>query len=148
MKHSEGKLGRVFLLRLEDGDRLPECVEKFCSAQGVKHGQAVVVGGIAGGKIVVGPERIEERPPKPVLLPVEEAHEVLGVGVIAPDESGTSVLHIHASLGRGDTAKTGCLRPGVDTWLVGEVIIYELTGLKATRRRNPDAGFALLEIED
>jgi len=148
MKHSEGKLGRVFLLRLEDGDKLPDCVEEFCAAQGVKHGQALLVGGIAGGEIVVGPEKTDERPPKPVRLPIEEAHEVLGVGVIAPDADEKPVMHIHASLGRGPAAKTGCLRPGVNTWLVGEVVIYELAELKASRKVNADAGFALLEVED
>ncbi len=147
MKSTEGKIGRVFILRLEDGDALPGCVEQFCAEKKINHGQAVLVGGLAGGKIVVGPKKTEERPPQPVLLPIDEAHEVLGIGVIAPAEDGKPVMHIHASLGRGESAKTGCLRPGIDTWLVGEVVIYEITGAKAARRRDAGSGFALLEVD-
>jgi hypothetical protein len=39
----------------------------------------------------------------------------------------------------------GCLRPGVTTWLVGEVVLYEILGTKAARLREKESGFALLE---
>ena len=82
-----------------------------------------------------------------MLLPVDGAREVAGVGVLAPDAKGKPVLHIHASLGRAGQTLTGCLRPGVSTWLVGEAIIYEITGAKATRLPDKDSGFDLLEVE-
>jgi predicted DNA-binding protein with PD1-like motif len=56
------------------------------------------------------------------------------------------VLHIHASLGRAGKTLTGCLRPGVTTWLVGEAIIYELTGVDAKRLLDKRSGFDLLEV--
>ena len=55
MKASEGKLGRVFVIRLEDGDVLPKCIEKFAEDKGVSVGHAILVGGIGEGQIVVGP---------------------------------------------------------------------------------------------
>jgi predicted DNA-binding protein with PD1-like motif len=66
--------------------------------------------------------------------------------VIAPDDKGKPVLHIHAALGRAGHVVAGCLRPGVVTWLVGEAIIYEMTGIKAERKTDPRSGFALLEM--
>jgi len=146
MKASEGHIGRVFVIRLEDGDVVPHCIERFARENGVSVGHVILVGGIGGGQIVVGPRHSNERPPDPMLLPVDSAHEVVGVGIIAPDKDGKPVLHIHASLGRGNDVITGCLRPGVTTWLVGEAIIYEITG--ASARRLPDArsGFDLLEV--
>jgi predicted DNA-binding protein with PD1-like motif len=146
MKSSEGKLGRVFLLRLEDGDILPDCIERFAAEKAIKAGQVVLVGGIGGGQVVTGPRRSNEMPPDPLLIPVDGAHEVLGVGVLAPDGSGRPVLHIHASLGRAGRALTGCLRPGVTTWLVGEAIIYEITGIDAKRLLDKRSGFDLLEL--
>jgi predicted DNA-binding protein with PD1-like motif len=146
MKSSEGKMGRVFVLRLEDGDMLPECIEKFAAEKGIRHGQVVLVGGIGDGKVVVGPKESDRMPPEPVLLPVKGAHEAEGVGIIAPDKDGKPVLHIHASLGRGGQTLTGCLRPGVKTWLVGEVIIYEITGVKAQRLPDEKSGFTLMEM--
>lgn len=145
MKSCVGRLGRVFVIRLEDGDMLPECIERFAESNGVSVGHAILIGGIGGGEVVVGPRCSHEMPPQPMLLPVDGAHEVAGVGVLAPDEDGRPVLHIHAALGRSGQTMTGCLRPGVATWLVGEVILYEVLGAKVTRVRDAKSGFALLE---
>ncbi len=145
MKATEGRLGRVFVIRLEDGDVVPECIERFAQEKGVSVGHVILVGGIGGGQVVVGPRRSDERPPEPMLLPVDGAHEVAGVGVLAPDESGRPVLHIHAALGRSGATLTGCLRPGVTAWLVAEVILYEIVGADVTRVMNKEAGFLLLE---
>jgi len=146
MKASEGRVGRVFVIRLEDGDVVPDCIERFAEEKGISVGQVILVGGIGDGEVVVGPRDSEERPPQPMLLPVDGAHEVVGVGVIAPDEDGKPVLHIHAALGRSGQTMTGCLRPGVTTWLVGEAIIYEIVGADAARVRDKESGFDLLEV--
>jgi predicted DNA-binding protein with PD1-like motif len=145
MKACQGKMGRVFVIRLEDGDVVPGCIERFAEENGVSVGHAVLVGGIGGGEVVVGPRCSQEMPPQPMLLPVDGAHEVVGVGVLAPDEDGKPVLHIHAALGRSGQTMSGCLRPGVETWLVGEVILYEILGVKAVRVRDAESGFSLLE---
>jgi len=84
-------------------------------------------------------------PPEPMLLPIDSAHEVAGVGVLAPDENGKPVLHIHAALGRSGQTMTGCLRPGVKTWLVAEAILYEILGARATRVKDNKSGFTLLQ---
>jgi predicted DNA-binding protein with PD1-like motif len=146
VKACEGKIGRVFVIRLEDGDVVPECIERFAQEKGVSVGQAILVGGIGGGDVVVGPRRSEEMPPEPMLLPIDGAHEVLGVGVLAPGEDGKSTLHIHAALGRAGQTVTGCLRQGVTTWLVGEVILYEILGTKVLRIQDKQTGFELLEV--
>ncbi len=146
MKASEGRLGRVFVLRLEEGDIVPECIERFALEKGVKTGHVVLVGGIGGGEIVVGPRVSDEMPPDPVLHPVEGAHEVVGVGVLAPDEAGKPVLHIHGALGRDGKTITGCLRPGVKTWLVAEAVLYEIVGVDAKRVHDDESNFGLLEV--
>ena len=145
MKACEGKIGRVFVMRLEDGDVVPECVERFAHEKGVAVGHAILIGGIGGGEVVVGPRRSDRMPPDPMTLPVDGAHEVAGVGVLAPGEDGRPALHIHAALGRSGSTLTGCLRKGVTTWVVGEVVLYEILGASAARVANADTGFALLE---
>jgi predicted DNA-binding protein with PD1-like motif len=145
MKACEGQLGRVFVMRLEDGDVVPECIERFAEEKGVLVGQAILVGGVGSGDVVVGPRSSKEMPPEPMLLPIDGAHEVVGVGVLAPGENGKPTLHIHASLGRAERTMTGCLRKGVTTWLVGEVILYEILGAKLTRVQDKKSGFELLK---
>ena len=145
MKATEGKIGRIFVIRLEDGDIVPACIERFAREKGISVGHAILIGGIGQGDVVVGPRYSDERPPQPMLLPLDGAHEVVGIGVLAPDEKDTPVLHIHAALGRSGKTTTGCLRPGVTTWLVGEVILYEILGTSAVRVFNRESGFSLLE---
>ena len=146
MKATEGRMGRVFILRLEDGDVVPESIEEFADEKGIVTGQVVLFGGIGGGQVVVGPRQSGVRPPEPMLLPLDGAHEVAGVGVIAPSADGKPVLHIHAALGRSGKTTTGCLRPGVKTWLVAEAVIYEILGADAVRLSDEESGMALLRV--
>jgi len=146
MKACQGQIGRVFVMRLEDGDVVPACIEKFAAEQRISVGHVVLIGGVGGGEVVVGPRRSDEMPPDPMLLPLDGAHEVAGVGIIAPGENDQPVLHIHAALGRSGKTTTGCLRPGVTTWVVGEAIIYEILGADVSRVMNETTGFALLEV--
>lgn len=146
MKASEGKLGRVFVIRLEDGDAIPASIEHFAEEKKISVGQVILIGGIGDGEVVVGPRRSNEMPPEPMLIPVDGVHEVVGVGVIAPDKKGKPTLHIHASLGRSGKTTTGCLRPGVTTWLIGEVIIFEILGTNVVRLPSDKARFELLEV--
>jgi uncharacterized protein len=145
MKSTEGKIGRVFIIRLEDDDKVPASIEQFAVEHGISHGQVILLGGIEGGQVVTGPRYSDRMPPDPLLIPVDGAHEVVGLGLLAPGEDQKPVLHIHASLGRAGQTLTGCLRPGVDTWLVGEVILYELVGVKASRKMDRKSGFELLD---
>jgi predicted DNA-binding protein with PD1-like motif len=144
MKYSEGKIGRVFVISLQDDDELPGCIEKFATEHGVKVGQAILVGGIGSGEVVSGPRRNRELPIEPMLLPVDGVHEVVGIGVLAPDKAGKPTLHIHASLGRAGKTLTGCLRMGVKVLLVGEVILYEILGADMARLPDAKSGLDLL----
>lgn len=84
MKAEEGRLGRVFVIRLEDEDELPICVEEFAAQKAVSHGQAIFVGGTGEGQVVVGPRRSEGIPSNAMALPIDGAHELAAVDVLAP----------------------------------------------------------------
>jgi uncharacterized protein len=147
MKATEGKIGRVFILRLEDGDIVPDCIEEFCRKNNVLTGNVLLIGGIGAGQVVVGPRVSSDIPPEPMILPIDGAHEVVGIGIIAPDSNGKPLLHIHAALGRSGKTTTGCLRPGVTTWLVGEAVISEILGADATRKPDTASGLVLLQVD-
>ena len=146
MKASVGHVGRVFVIRLEDGDVVPSCIEDFAAENGISVAHAVLIGGIGKGQVVVGPRDSNAATPDPMLLPLDGAHEVVGLGILAPDKDGKPVLHIHAALGRAGQTLTGCLRYGVKTWLVGEAIIYEIVGTDAQRLPDKESGFDLLGV--
>jgi predicted DNA-binding protein with PD1-like motif len=146
MKFAQCALGRIFVLRLEDSDRIPDCIEAFAREQGVRQAYVSFLGGVGSGKIVVGPEADRTNGVRPMLHPLDGIHEAAAVGTIFPSESGEPVLHMHAALGRGGDTRTGCVRAGVDVWLIGEAVIFELTGGQLVRKKDPATGFELLEI--
>ena len=151
MKVAEGRIGRVFVLRLEDGDTLPGCVERFAQEHGVLRAYCSLLGGVGSGNIVTGPEcgpdGTTSMPPKPVLTELPGVHEAAAVGTLFPDESGTPRLHMHGVFGRGDEVLAGCIRPGIDIWTIGECVIMELTGMQLTRKRDLATGFELLSAD-
>ncbi len=144
MQSSQASLGRVFILRLEDGDRVPDCIETFAAANGVRQAFCALLGGIGSGRIVVGGDA---SPVVPMLHELAGVHEVAAVGTIFPAEDGAPRLHMHGALGRQGQTRTGCLRGGVEVWKIGEVVIMELTGPVLTRRRDPATGFEMLAVD-
>ena len=50
MKHSQAAQGRVFLLRLEDGEVVHEEIERFAREQSVTAAALILVGAAAGGR--------------------------------------------------------------------------------------------------
>lgn len=146
MKYSEAKLGRVFVLRLEDGDILHESIEAFARAQGIRAAALIALGGAdKGSRLVVGPEEGRSEPVVPMEYVLGNVHEVAGVGTLFPDMMGRPVLHMHMAAGRGGDAKSGCVRLGVRVWQVVEVVLWELAGASGRRLHDPATGFELLE---
>ena len=144
MISSQGTLGRIFTLRLEDGDRIPQCIEQFAAEQGIKAAFCSLVGGIDNGNLVVGPEDGDAETLTPMLHTVHGAHEAVAVGAIFSNAEGRPILHMHAALGREETTKTGCIRPGLDVWTVVEVILMEILGTDMVRKHDPKIGLELL----
>ena len=148
MKYSEAKQGRVFVLRLEDGDIIHESIEKFAADHSIEAASMIAVGGIdAGSKIVVGPKEGRAEEIEPVFHVIEDAHEVTGTSTLFPDDDGKPSLHMHIACGRGVSTVTGCVRNGVKVWHILEVILTELVDCKARRRASAvfNNKFKLLE---
>jgi predicted DNA-binding protein with PD1-like motif len=145
MRYSEAKQGRVFVIRLEDGDVVHEEIERFARDHSVKAAALIVIGGgHKGSKLVVGPEQADARPVNPMEHILDDVHEVTGTGTLFPDEKGEPMLHVHLACGRKSETVTGCIRRGVKVWQVMEVILFELIDSSAVRALEPELGFALL----
>jgi predicted DNA-binding protein with PD1-like motif len=148
MKFSEARLGRIFVLRLEDGEDLHGILEGFAEEMRIDVGAVLALGGAAhGSRLVVGPEDTETKPIDPMKRMLEGVNEISGVGTLVRDEAGKAVLHMHVAAGRGDITAAGCTRAGVSIWQVAEVVVFELVGSGALRRFEEDTGFVLLDFE-
>jgi predicted DNA-binding protein with PD1-like motif len=140
-------MGRVFILRLHDGDHLPDVLETFAQNQKVENALCFFLGGAKeNSRIVVGPKDGNAFPPQPMTTLLKGVHEACGVGTIIQNEEGKPKLHMHAAFGRGQETVTGCVRTGVDVWQIGEVVILELTDTKVQRKVDKKTGFEFLEV--
>jgi predicted DNA-binding protein with PD1-like motif len=147
MQFTEAKFGRIFVLRLHDGDNLPDVLESFAAEHLITTALCFFLGGAKEkSRVVVGPKDGYTLPPEPMVTLLSGVHEACGVGTIFADEEGKPKLHMHASFGRNEKTVTGCVRMGVDVWQIGEAVILELAGGSATRAKNKDTGFECLEI--
>ncbi len=142
MKYSQARQGRVFILRLEDGEIVHQVIERFAADQGIKAAALIILGGADdGSRLVVGPQEDRGLPLNPMQHALENAHEVTGTGTIFPDAQGRPLLHMHMACGRKGTTVTGCIREGVKVWHIMEVILLEL--LDSTAKRVVEAPLEL-----
>lgn len=140
--------GRVFVLRLETGERLKETVERFAAEHHIASGTFTVVGGVQqGSRLVVGPNLPFDEKIVPIVYTVDAPSEITGTGTIFSDEQGKPIMHMHGSIGRNGHTVTGCFREDIVAWLVLEVVITELEGKGPVRKHDPLTGLRILQIE-
>lgn len=145
MRFSQARQGRVFIIRLEDGEILHETLERFAAEQKIRSAYLIALGGgDCGSRLVVGPEDGTARPVNPMMRELSDVHEIVGTGTLFPDEEGNPVLHFHAAAGRQGATVTGCVRSGVKVWQIVEVVLIELLDSSALRLFEPELGFKLL----
>ena len=146
MDFTEAKQGRIFILRLHHNEVLHEVIEAFAAQKKIRSALCFFLGGAEDkSKLVVGPKDGTAIPPQPMVTLLKGVHEGCGVGTLFTDQAGVAKLHMHASFGRNDNTITGCVRVGVQVWQIGEVVILELLGGSAGRRKNKETGFDFLE---
>jgi len=131
MQYTEGQIGRVFVVRIDDGEDMLISLHQFIKDKSIQAGSIVFLGALMNGRMVTGPEE-PVIPPVPHFVMFEGGWEVFGVGTIYPGEGGPHI-HYHASVGRSGHALTGCLREKAITYLIIEAVILEFTGLSARR---------------
>jgi len=132
MQYSEGRIGRVFVLRIDDGEDFLGVTREFVKTHAVTTGTILYLGALRQAKMVTGPEEAVY-PPDPHFVMFEGGWEMVGIGTITM-EDGTPAVHFHTSVGRAGHALTGCLREKAVTYIVAEVVILEFSGMSIVRQ--------------
>ena len=143
MRYTEAKLGRVFYLRVDHGEDLLAVLQDFVIEKGIAAGFVHILGALREGNIVTGP-KVPILPPDPLFDAYEGGWEVLGLATITQGEERPHI-HLHASVGRGREALTGCLRKKATTYIIIEAVIIEFIGGGILRRIDPVTGLELPE---
>mgnify|MGYP001133768336 FL=1 len=134
MQYSEGQVGRVFTVRIDDGEDFIREIERFVAAMNIQRGMIHFLGAVRNATLVTGPKEAVI-PPTPRREEIFGGWELLGFATIYPGEEGPS-LHLHTVAGRGIRSLAGCLREKAEVYLVIEAIVTEFVGISA--RRLPD----------
>jgi predicted DNA-binding protein with PD1-like motif len=146
MQYSEGRLARVFALRMDDGEDLIASLQKFVQEKKVDSCMALFIGALRDGQAVTGP-KMPVIPPIPHYENFDSAWEVFGMATIYQSETGPR-LHIHSAIGKGREAIVGCIRDKARVYLVVEAVLFEFSGLKAKREWDEKTGLHLLSLEN
>lgn len=145
MEYAIGKTGRIIAARLFEGEDLYESIHEIAQTENIKSAAVLITGGFRKASVVVGPK---QETPKIIgnFKDFDGPGEVLGVGTIYCDEEGPK-LHIHTAIGKKDEVVVGCPRGRAKTFLILEVTIIEIEGLKAGRKPDENTGLNLLRFE-
>jgi predicted DNA-binding protein with PD1-like motif len=145
MQYSEGNLGRIFVLRMDDGEDLIASLQRFVADKKVQSGMALFMGALKEGRMVTGPEQ-PVIPPVPHWDSFQGGWEVFGMATIYPSSTG-SKIHIHSGMGKGKDAKLGCIREQAEVYLIIEAVLFEFSGLNASREFDGRTNSYLLSLE-
>jgi predicted DNA-binding protein with PD1-like motif len=141
MRYTEGRVGRVFYVRVDHGEDLLGTLQTFVAEKGIRSGIIQFLGAVKEGRIVTGP-RDPVLPPEPTHESYEGGWELVGLATITPGPDRPH-LHYHASAGRGREALTGCLREKAVTYIIVEAVVMEILGTRIERRFDPMTGLDL-----
>ncbi len=144
MDYQIGKPGRIVVVRFSDGEDVLGGIADICRKENIRAACLNMVGGMKGGRFVVGPET-EEMPPIPVWRELQESHEAVGFGTVFWDKEQPKV-HFHGAYGKRDSVKAGCMREGTEAFLVLEVVITEILDVNIIRELDPVSNMILVKL--
>jgi predicted DNA-binding protein with PD1-like motif len=145
MQYRSGNIGRVFILKYEDGDSLLDGVIKVAKDEKVQCGFFLLLGGMRAASLVCGPKE-PVLPPEPMWQSFTDGREVAGIGSVFLKD-GEPAIHLHGAVGKGETTLTGCIRRDDKVFLVVEAMLVEVTGINAVKKVNEKTGIAMLEFD-
>ncbi|MDD4957167.1 MAG: DUF296 domain-containing protein [Candidatus Omnitrophica bacterium] len=144
MEYREAKVGRVIIVRFDNGDPLLRGIEEIARKENISFATVTLLGALASARMVTGPED-GAIPPKPIMYDFEEPREVLGSGTII--RSGVShKVHLHISAGREGGGTTGCLRSGDKVFITVEAVITEVVGPDVSKGFDEGSGCNILRF--
>ena len=140
MDYTQGKLGRVFVARIDHEEDLLSELEDLVVNENIRSAFFFLLGATGGASVVTGPKE-KCIPPEVTKTQIDNASEVMGVGNIFW-ENDKPKIHIHASACSGSDIVMGCFREFTEVFMVIEIVIFEIEGIAAERLFDKDTGFS------
>jgi len=139
MDYQTGNIGRVLTIRFDHEEDVLSGLRQIALHEQIRSAWFQILGGIRQARVVTGP-REPVMPPDPVWLDMDDVREVVGTGSLYMD-GGEPRIHLHAAMGHHGHTLTACLRRDVMTYLVLEVLLFEIQGMELSRPWDEERGF-------
>ncbi len=143
MQYSEGRIGRIFYIRIDHGEDLFAVLQDFIEERAIKAGIIHFLGALREGRMITGPKQTV-LPPDPSYESYGGGWDAFGLATITQGRDRPHI-HFHGSVGKGRQALTGCLRELATTYIIVEAIVIEMVGIELVRRMDPLTGLDLPE---
>ena len=140
MDYVEGRLGRVFVARVDHEEDLLVELYALVKNENIQSAFFFILGAVGSAHVVTGPKK-KSLPPDITMLEFDDAKELLGAGSIFW-ESGKPKVHLHAAAGSSSGQVLGCFRDVIEVFMVIEVVIFEIEGITAERLLDKQMGFS------
>jgi len=143
MKYSSAQINRVFVATFSDGEDVLQGLKELFVKENIESALFFIIGAIKQGKIVSGPKE-DVIPPEPYWRDIDEAHEVVGVGNIFRSDDEPKI-HLHTTFAKKEMIKMGCVRSDAKTFLLLEVILFEMKGANLFKGIDEKTGLLMLK---
>lgn len=139
MDYRCGAIAKVLTIRFDHGDDFLEGLKEIVVKEKIRSGWFQILGAIRHADVVIGPEK-PVMPPIPIWKSVDGAREAVGTGSVYMDGE-VPIVHLHAALGDHGETLTACIRKNTEVYLILEVLLFEITGIDASRPWWEEGGF-------
>lgn len=139
MDYRCGSIAKVLTIRFDHGDNFLEGLKEIVVKEKIRSGWFQILGAVRHADVVIGPEE-PVMPPIPIWANVDEAREAIGTGSVYMDGE-EPIIHLHAALGYHGETLTACVRKNSEVYLILEVLLFEITGIDASRPWWEEGGF-------
>lgn len=144
MKYAQGEIGRVYIIKIEDGDDLLAELKNLAELEDIEAGIFYLIGAVKDASMVTGSQEFV-KPPVPLWRKFDDCRELLGIGTLFCDRD-EPVFHLHCAAGKGDKTLVGCIRGQSKAYLVVEVILLEILNTYAFKELDINLGLKILNI--
>lgn len=150
MRSAEISEGRRIVVVLDPGDEVIESIQEACREHGIRSGTLPVFLGAFTSVTLIGTREavVDPEAPMPQRTVVRWV-EGSGSGTVASDETGTPLVHLHASVGDKADAALGYAGHVIAavTHYTAELVIEEILEPQLIRQADPSAhGLATLRF--
>jgi len=141
VQYSEGQVGRVFTVRIDDRESFTSEIQRFVVAMNIQSGIIHFLGAVRSARVATGPKE-PVIPPAPRHEEIFGGWELFGLATIYPGEEGPSI-HVHTATGRGIRTVTGRLQEKAEVYVAIDAIIIEFVRISAKRLPDERTGVDL-----